>query len=314
MRLRRVEPYGSGIRRSRRGSGFAYVDDAREPVRDAETLERIEGLVIPPAWERVWISADPAGHIQAVGYDDAGRRQYIYHPRWREERDDAKHDRVLALAERLPAFRAHVTRDLHARGATRERVLAAALRIIDRGVFRPGGEEYADENGGYGVATLLRSHVHLHGDEVEFRYPAKAGVPRRVAIEDEDLAATVRAMRRADTDRFLTYRDPSRGWRDVHAEDINERFRELTGPDYTVKDLRTWHATVAAAKAFAHHGPDEDPARAEAEVIREVAEKLGNTPAVARDAYVDPRVIEAFREGRTVPAGAGEQAVRDLLT
>ncbi|RZQ60515.1 DNA topoisomerase IB [Amycolatopsis suaedae] len=303
MRLQRSDPASPGLRRHRRGKGFRYLTADGEPVRDPETLERIEKLVIPPAWRRVWICPREDGHIQAVGVDDAGRKQYLYHPRWRAARDEEKHDRVLALARILPAFRAAVTADLDAKGTGRERVLAVALRILDLGVFRTGGEEYAAENGTHGVATLLREHVTVRGDELRFAYPAKGGQPREVRIRDGSLAVAVRALRRrTGADRLLAYRQ-GRGWHEVRSDDVNERFKELTGPEYTAKDLRTWTATVLAAASFAEYDPpssERGRQRIRARVMREVAEQLGNTPAVTRRSYVDPRVVRRFADGRTI--------------
>ncbi|HEX2133234.1 MAG TPA: DNA topoisomerase IB [Actinophytocola sp.] len=312
MRLRRSNVSGRGIRRRRRGRGFSYVDErasaandtANGTVTDPETLERIRGLVIPPAWRDVWICPYPNGHIQAVGVDDAGRRQYLYHEQWRARRDQEKHRRVVELARCLPDLRAAVDADLSASGLGRERVVAGALRMLDRGVFRTGGEEYANDNGTRGVATLLRGDVLVRGGEVLFDYPAKGGIERRVRIRDGALAALVTALRRgrADDERLLSYRD-GRERRDVHADDLNERLRELAGDGFTAKDLRTWHATVLAAVAFAGvEAPTSARGRTRAEkaVMREVAEQLGNTPAVARRSYVDPRVIAAWERGETL--------------
>lgn len=304
--MRRVDPAGPGIRRRRRGRGFSYLDADGEPVTDDEILARIDALVIPPAWKRVWICAEADGHIQAVGYDEAGRKQYLYHEEWRRDRDEEKHARARDLSLRLPAFRAAVTRDLRGRGATRRRVLAAALRIVDLGVFRTGGEEYTEDNGSYGLATLLRSHVRMSGTRLTFRYPAKSGVERRVSVDDKALCDVVRAMRRSTGERFLAFHEDGE-WHDVRASDINERFKDLVGDEYTVKDLRTWHATRTAARACAIPGATVPS------VMRTVAEELGNTPTVARDAYVDPRVTEAFEEGRTASRRAGDAEVRALL-
>lgn len=261
-------------------------------------------MVIPPAWRKVWICVEPDGHLQAVGVDSAGRRQYLYHSEWRRARDEEKHDRVLELARKLPDFRAAVEADLDGGGAGRKRVLAAALRILDLGIFRTGGEEYAAENGTRGVATLLRGDVALHGDELRFSYVGKAGIRQDVHIQDEQLANVVRTLRRSrtGTDRLLVYRSAS-GWHEVHAEDVNQRFKELTGEEFTAKDLRTWNATVLAAAAFAEHdlpSSERGRKRVEAAVMREVAEQLGNTPAVTRRSYVDSRVVRRFREGRTI--------------
>ncbi|MGW4524075.1 DNA topoisomerase IB [Amycolatopsis sp. NPDC004378] len=305
-RLRRSDLRGPGIRRVRRGRGFSYAMPDGTPVTDQELLDRIAGLVIPPAWRQVWICPHPNGHVQAVGTDDAGRRQYLYHEQWRRDRDEEKHDRVLAMARRLPAWRASVEVDLAGTGLTRRRVLAAALRMLDRGIFRTGGEEYAEENGTHGVATLLRSHVTVRGDECRFRYVAKGGLDREVAIRDAALAAVVKSLRRSRTgsDRLLVYREDG-AWHEVRAADVNERFKELAGDDCTAKDLRTWTATVLAAAAFAAAEPPASKAarkRAESGVMKEVSHALGNTPAVCRTSYVDPRVVAAYRGERTIAA------------
>lgn len=290
----------------RRGRGFSYVDPVGETVTDAALRARFDELVIPPAWRDVWICPDPDGHLQVVGVDDADRRQYLYHPAWRRARTEEKHHRVLELARALPAFRQAVATDLAVTGAGRERVLAGGLRILDLGIFRTGGEEYAKDNGTYGLATLQREHVRLSGDEVRFRYPAKGGVLREVRIRDAALAALVRTLRRAhaDTPRLLAYRN-GRAWHEVRADEVNERFKELAGEDFTAKDLRTWNATVLAAVALADHelpGSRRGRQRVRAAVMREVAEELGNTPAVVRSSYVDPRVVRRFEQGRTIRA------------
>lgn len=308
MRLRRSNVWGKGIRRKRSGRGFRYCDDAGEPVRDAEILDRIRGLVIPPAWRDVWICPHPNGHIQAVGTDDAGRRQYLYHTSWRQARDEEKHRRVVTLARKLPELRVAVAADLASSGLGRERVLAGALRMLDRGVFRTGGDEYAQEGvngpGTRGVATLLRGDVTVRGGEVLFDFLAKGAVERRVRIRDGELAALVSALRRgrADDERLLVYRD-GRARREVRADDINERLREIVGDDFSAKDLRTWHATVIAAVALAgveQPSSERGRKRAEKAVMTEVAEQLGNTPAVARRSYVDPRVLTAWERGDTI--------------
>lgn len=308
MRLRRSNVWGKGIRRKRSGRGFRYCDDAGEPVRDAEILDRIRGLVIPPAWRDVWICPHPNGHIQAVGTDDAGRRQYLYHTSWRQARDEEKHRRVVTLARKLPELRVAVAADLASSGLGRERVLAGALRMLDRGVFRTGGDEYAQEGvngpGTRGVATLLRGDVTVRGGEVLFDFLAKGAVERRVRIRDGELAALVSALRRgrADDERLLVYRD-GRDRREVRADDINERLREIVGDDFSAKDLRTWHATVIAAVALAgveQPSSERGRKRAEKAVMTEVAEQLGNTPAVARRSYVDPRVLTAWERGDTI--------------
>lgn len=292
------------MRRVRRGRGFSYVNGQREAVDDPEILARIEALVIPPAWKNVWICPYPNGHIQAVGTDAAGRRQYLYHEQWQAERAEEKYDRVLSLAKRLPDWRAQIIADLRGRGLERDRVLAVAQHLIDRGYFRAGGEEYAQDNGSYGLATLLRDHVRLRRDCVEFDYPAKSGVRRTVSLDDPLVIRAVRSLLRADTriPRLLVYRTAD-GWSEIRADDLNTRFRALVGEEFSVKDLRTWHGTVLAAEAFATaREPTSKTARRreEAAVMRAVAEELGNTPAVARSSYVDPRVVTAYEQGITI--------------
>lgn len=306
MRLRRSVLSQPGIARKRRGKGFAYYQPDGTPLSDPETLQRIKDLVIPPAWKKVWISPHANGHIQAVGIDAAGRRQYLYHTAWQQERAEEKFDRVLELSTRLPVWRAQIAKDLARQGLTRRRVLALALRLLDRGYFRAGGEQYAEEHESYGLSTLLCEHVVVRRNAVEFDFPAKSGVRRTVEIEDPEVVRAVRAlMRRPNrTERLLVCRNAS-GWLDVRADDLNARFKELVGEEYTVKDLRTWHGTVLAAAAFA----DADPAvsqrvakRVESAVMKEVAEELGNTPAVARGSYVDPRVVTGYEQGLTIAA------------
>ncbi|MFC9362798.1 DNA topoisomerase IB [Rhodococcus sp. NPDC057014] len=313
MRLRHSDPNTPGIRRRRRGNGFSYEVQGGDGRVSSGDRARIEALVIPPAWRKVWISPHSNGHIQAVGVDAAGRRQYLYHDQWRHERDEEKFDRVLAMAARLPEWRERVDKDLCRRGRGRDRVEAVALRLLDRGVLRIGGEAYAEDHGSRGVSTLLREHVDVHRGEIRLDFPAKSGVQRVLAIEDASLATAVRSLLRsdADTDRLLVYRTDS-GWAEVHADDINTRFKEVAGDEYTAKDLRTWHATVIAAVAFADVGPVSSKrarSRAEAEVMREVGEVLGNTPAVARASYVDPRVVTAYESDYTI-ASAVDRARR----
>ena len=312
MRLRRSEIRGPGLRRVRRGRGFSYQDPDGAPVTDAETLQRIKDLVIPPAWKKVWISSHPNGHIQAVGTDDAGRRQYIYHQQWQDERNEEKFDRALNMSAALPDMRAQIASDLRSRGLTRDRVIALALQLLDLGYFRSGSEQYAEENNSFGLATLLCEHVRLEQDAVEFDYPAKSGVRRTLMIEDPEVVRSVRAlMRRPDRgERLLVCRNGS-GWTELHADDLNARFKELVGDEYTVKDLRTWHGTVLAAEAFVDADPPANKTtikRVESAVMKEVAEGLGNTPAVARGSYVDPRVVEGYESGLTIEAGVRRAA------
>jgi DNA topoisomerase IB len=309
--LVRSDPSHAGIRRRRCGRGFRYLDEA-SAVTDTETLARIKALVIPPAWEDVWICPDPAGHIQAVGTDAAGRRQYRYHDLWRERRDRDKHDRVLGFGAALPHVREVVERHLTGPRLGRNQVLAAAIRLIDLGFFRPGGEEYAAENGTYGLATIRRDHVMCSGGELIFEYPAKGSKEREQAVADEKVCAVVRSLkrRRSGGDELLAYR-MGRTWRDISAGDINDYLREISEGDFTAKDFRTWHATVLAAVGLAVSKPatasESARKRAVARVVREVADYLGNTPAVARASYIDPRIIELYERGVTI-----EPVLKDL--
>ena len=309
--LRRAEPNGTGIRRRRCGRGFRYLGLDGAALTDPQTLARIKALVIPPAWQDVWICADPQGHIQAVGTDAAGRRQYRYHDLWREQQDRDKHDRVQRFGAVLPAIRKTVGQHLDTRGLARDRVLAAAVRLIDLGFFRPGGEEYAEENGTFGLATIRKDHVRLTKGQLLFEYPAKGAKDREQAVAEDQVCAVVRSLRRrrGGGDQLLVYRTGS-GWHDVTGADINDYLREISGGDYTAKDFRTWHATVLAAVGLAVSeraaGRDSARKRAVARVVAEVADYLGNTPAVARASYIDPRVIELYQDGRTIAAALGE--------
>ncbi|CAM3558966.1 DNA topoisomerase IB [Smaragdicoccus niigatensis] len=304
MRLRRVNPNGPGLKRIRRGRGFSYVDSDGSRVTDPELLERIQQLVIPPAWRNVWICERPNGHIQAVGEDAAGRRQYIYHEQWRNDRDEEKFDRMLELAAALPDLRAQVHQDLASRGLTRRRVEAVAIVLLDRGVFRVGGEAYADENGTHGVSTLLRSHVQVSGDRIRFDFTAKGGIRHQAEITDHLLATAIRALKRSPStsERLLMYRHGDE-FRELHADDINDRIHELTGCACTAKDFRTWHGTVMAAAAFAETDrptSKREMTSTQRRVMEEVAQLLGNTPAIAKGSYVDPRIIRAYEHGATI--------------
>ena len=305
-RLRRSDCSGPGLRRLRRGRGFAYVDEAGEAVDDAGTLARIEGLAIPPAWREVWICADPRGHLQATGVDGAGRKQYLYHPVWRERRDRQKYRQMEDFAQALPRLRRRVGQDLEGAELTRDRVLACAARMLDVAFFRIGGEEYAKDDGGIGLATLRREHVTIGRGTATFDYPGKSGVQRRHALSDVDVVDVLAAMkrRRGGPPELLAYRD-GRRWRSVHSDDINEYVKANLGDEFSAKDFRTWNGTVLAAVALAVRAGDSSGTktsrkRTMSAVAREVSEFLGNTPAVARRAYIDPRVFDRYLSGWTI--------------
>lgn len=316
MRLRRSSIEMPGITRRRRGTSFSYEDAAGKAVRDEETLERIRSLAIPPAWEEIWICADPAGHIQAAGTDAAGRRQYLYHPDWRVRRDAEKFDRMLAFARVLPRMRERVARDLSLGGMPKDKALACAVRLLDQGFFRVGSESYAKQNGSFGLATLRKEHVRVRQDRIVFDFKAKSSVRRVQTVHDPTVAPLVRTMklRRSGGRELLAYRE-GRRWRDVRSSDINEYIRGAAGGEYTTKDFRTWHGTVLAAVFLATGEMDANgPAsrkRIVSSSIREVAGYLGNTPAVARASYVDPRVVDRFEEGVTIAATLEQLPVDD---
>ena len=318
MRLRMVSVDLPGIARARAGRGFSYAHPDGAIVKDAETLHRIRSLAIPPAWTDVWISRDPLGHLQAAGTDAAGRRQYRYHDGWRERRDAEKFDRMLEFAHRLPEVRGRVSADLRRRDLPREKALATAVRLLDLGSFRVGSESYARQNGSYGVATIQRTHVRVSGDSLVFDYRAKSGKRRRLTLVDPDLRPVITRLkrRRHDHPELLAYRNGT-GWRDVRSLDVNEYVKEVAGNGFSAKDFRTWHGTVLAAVCLALGGPVPTGVtarrRAVTAAVKDVASFLGNTPAVARASYVDPRLFDRFAEGRTVRP-ALERAGLDLET
>ena len=324
MRLRRSDLGRPGYRRRCRGRAVVFVDLDGGPVTEPGELDRLRNLAIPPAWTDVWISPHPDGHIQATGIDAAGRKQYLYHPLWRVKRDEAKFDHVLVVADHLPTLRAQVDADLAARGLSRARVLATAARLLDLGMFRVGSDQYAaGDDPTFGIATLRPEHVSTRKGGVVFEFPAKGGVEQVRQVCDADVCAVLRDLRRRrdGADRLLAYRE-GRGWRDVRSDEINDYLREASGAEMTAKDFRTWHATVLAAIQLAGAGPQHSASarrRTVARVMREVAELLGNTPAVARASYVDPRVVDLFHDGVLAEVAQGthrrtaERAVLDLL-
>ncbi|HET9103846.1 MAG TPA: DNA topoisomerase IB [Solirubrobacteraceae bacterium] len=303
--MRRSDCSGPGLRRQRRGKGFSYTTDAGEPLRDPDELLRIKALGIPPAWQEVWICSDPLGHLQATGVDAAGRKQYLYHPRWREMRDRKKFEHMTDFARALPALRRRMLSDLRGDELDERRVLACAVRLLDIGLFRIGSEQYADDEGGVGLATVARAQVTVHDGEAVFDYLAKAGVHRVQAIQDPAAVPVVDALRRrrSGPDQLLAYKQAGR-WRGVRSEQINDYLKAVIGEEYSAKDFRTWNATVLAAVSVAADGRQARTQRARRGVIngavRGVATVLGNTPAVARSSYIDPRVFDRYLSGWTI--------------
>jgi DNA topoisomerase-1 len=293
------------LHRRRQGRGFAYLDERGRRLEDPDALARIRELAIPPAWKEVWICSDPYGHLQATGIDAAGRKQYLYHPSWREHRDRQKFGRMTRFGELLPALRKQISRDMTESGLGHEQVLACAVRLLDVGMFRIGSEQYADDDGGIGLATIRREHVHLREGSVVFEYPAKGGLHRAQVITDPESFAVVSALRRRRTGppELLAFKN-GRRWHTLRSGEINEYLKQHLGDEFSAKDFRTWNATVMAAVAL---GADPQPTssktvrkRAINQAVRAVAELLGNTPAVARRSYIDPRVFDRYLSGWTI--------------
>jgi DNA topoisomerase I len=325
--LVQVEPYAdAGFGRRRRGKGWSYVDrQSGETVTDPGTLDRIKAIVVPPAWQDVWIAVEPRGHIQAVGNDAAGRRQYRYHPDWDRQRAAEKFARVARLGAVLPTARGELEGRLGGDGLGRARVMAGAVWMLDLGVFRVGGDEYADgdarSEASFGLATLRREHATARKDgSVVFSYVAKGGVPRTLTLADTETHRLVTSLkrRRGGGDDLLAFKRGRGGagtWHDVTAEDVNDAVRELVGDEFTAKDLRTWNAGVLAAVTLATQvdgegappGSERKRKKAITDTMKAVSESLGNTPAVCRSAYVDPALVTHFEQGRTIV-----EAVRGL--
>ncbi|HET6534353.1 MAG TPA: DNA topoisomerase IB [Actinoplanes sp.] len=314
MRLRRSNLTKPGYGRRRAGRGFVYLDTDRRPLEDTAAVERIKALVIPPAWTDVWISPDERGHIQATGYDAAGRKQYLYHPVWRTSRDEEKFEHALEVAEKLPEIRERLCGDLSARGLTKSRVLAAIVRLLDMGMFRVGSAQYADreQDPSFGLSTLRPEHVRTAGRCVILEFTGKSGVEHSHRVGDGEVCQVLRDLkrRRKGERRLFGYWDSGlRRWRTVAADEINEYLREISGEEMTAKDFRTWHGTVKAAEELAEIGPQPTRAKrkkAVSKAMKEVADMLGNTPTVARNSYVDPRVVELYEEGKVADVAEAE--------
>jgi DNA topoisomerase IB len=316
--VREVDPAGPGLRRRRAGRGFSYYDEQGRRITDTAVIDRIKALAIPPAWTDVWICPEPSGHIQACGLDARRRRQYRYHEAWRTQRDRDKHDRMLDLARALPRLRSRVRRDLSSDGMGRDRVLACAVRLLELGLFRVGGEPYVEENGSYGLATLRKRHVRAVGDELRFDYPGKGSQRRVVTIGDPQVADVVRALkrRRGGGPELFAYKDERGHWVDLRSSDINDYVQRELGPEFSAKDFRTWTATILAAVALAAEEDVETERqrqKAVVRVVRRVALALGNTPAVARGSYVEPRVIERYECGETVGGALEVEQVEAMV-
>jgi DNA topoisomerase I len=327
--LVRTDPHGPGITRARIPGGFRYLDPSAAEITDRETLDRIRALRIPPAWENVWISTDPLGHIQATGVDSRDRLQYIYHRLWREQRDAQKFAHMIRFAGALPALRTAAQQDLRRRGLTHDRVLAGVVRLIDLGLFRVGGERYAELDHHYGITTLEKRHVRLTRNGILFDYIAKAGKQRTIEVTDPVVQPTVRTLARTDNghDALFCYEEGG-AWHQLHSREVGNYIAAQSGGHFTAKEFRTWNATVLMALVLANAGPSatqQSRKRVISASVREVARALGDTPAVARSSYIDPRLVTHYEsEGELagipaqpagIPASAEtEAAIAAFLT
>jgi DNA topoisomerase-1 len=292
-----------GITRRRQNGTFVFHKPDGSRVTDERELKRIRSLAVPPAYENVWICPSPNGHVQATGRDARGRKQYRYHARWREVRDETKFHRLTAFARALPAIRKRVAADLARDGLPRERVLAAIVRLLDATGMRVGNEEYARDNGSYGVTTLRGGHVRISGDGVRFRFRGKSGKEHAIALDDARLARILRRCRDLPGEELFEYVDPERGVAKVDSDDVNAYLREIAGDEFSAKDFRTWIGTVACMSALTEAAGDGRDAKAKVvAALQCVATKLGNTPAVCRKSYVHPAVIEAYLRDLRMPA------------
>lgn len=300
-----------GLRRTRSGKGFAYHDAQGRLVRDPKVLDRIRALAIPPAWTDVWICPRASGHIQAVGRDVKGRKQYRYHPDWHAHAAETKFERLPEFARALPRLRRRVEADLNRRGVSREKVLATAVRLLEISLIRVGNAQYARQNRSYGLTTLHKRHLEVDGAALTFAFKGKSGVEHEVKVRDRRLATVVRNLRELPGQQLFKYRDADGALCAVTSDDVNAYIREAMGEQFSAKDFRTWAGTVSAARALRDMEPPASPTEAKRRItvcVKAVAGLLGNTPTVCRTSYVHPRVFELYQEGRLGEALPGPEA------
>jgi DNA topoisomerase I len=298
--LRYVSDTAPGISRKGAGKGFTYTGPDGKKISDTETLARIQALAIPPAWTDVWICPNERGHIQATGRDDKGRKQYRYHARWHEVRDETKYSRVMAFGRALPGIRARVRKDLALQGLPREKVLATVVRLLETTLIRVGNEEYAKENKSYGLTTLRDRHVEIDGSEVRFQFRGKSGRTHSISLKDRRLAGIVKRLQDLPGQDLFEYVDDDGERQAVTSADVNDYLREVSGEDFTAKDFRTWAGTVLASRALHEMESVDSEAGAKKNIVQaieHVAERLGNTPTVCRKCYVHPAVLESYVDG-----------------
>jgi DNA topoisomerase I len=301
--LRYVNPNGPGIVRVKAGKSFSYFGVDGRPVRDKSTLERIRALAIPPAWRNVWVSPIDHGHLQAVGRDARGRRQYCYHKKWRSVRDEAKYGHTIAFARALPGIRRRIRRDLAVPGLPREKVLAAVVRLLETTLIRVGNDEYARENNSFGLTTMRDRHAKIKGSRVEFTFVGKSGKRHTIDFEDARLAHIVKRCRDIPGYDLFQYFDQDGERRSINSADVNDYLRRISGQDFTAKDFRTWAGTVLAATALQAVGTFESEVQAKHNLIiaiESVSERLGNTPTICRKCYVHPDILSAYMDGELI--------------
>ena len=298
--LRYITDTGPGITRRKSGNGFQYLTPTGRVLRDVDDLQRIKSLVIPPAWTDVWISPDPRGHLQATGRDARGRKQYRYHPRWREVRDETKYYRLIGFAQALPSVRRRTATDLRRTGLPREKVLAAVVQLLEKTLIRVGNDEYAKQNRSFGLTTLRDGHVEVSGGKVTFSFRGKSGVEHEVDLDDRRLARVVKACRDLPGQELFQFVDEEGKRQTIESSDVNSYLREVTGEDFTSKDFRTWAGTVLAAQLLRDFEAFDSEAQAKRNIIRaveSVAKRLGNTKAVCRKCYIHPAVLDSYMDG-----------------
>jgi DNA topoisomerase I len=298
--LRYVDDNKPGIRRLRRGSAFYYVGVNGKLIRNQEELRRIRSLVIPPAWTDVWVCPDPSGHLQATGRDARGRKQYRYHPRWREVRDETKYYRMISFAQALPDIRRRTAADMRGTRLSREKVLAAVVQLLEKTLIRVGNDEYAKENHSFGLTTMRDGHVAVKGAKVRFVFRGKSGVEHDIDLNDRRLARTIKACRDIPGYDLFQYYDEDGERHAIDSGEVNAYLKEIAGQDFTSKDFRTWAGTVLAAqllKDFQHFASDTEAKRNIVKAVESVAKRLGNTRAVCRKCYIHPAVFDAYLDG-----------------
>ncbi|MBA2453694.1 MAG: DNA topoisomerase IB [Chloroflexia bacterium] len=301
--LRYVTDASAGIGRKRAGTGFSYTGLDCKPIKDKDELARIKALAIPPAWTDVWICPSPRGHIQATGRDDKGRKQYKYHPKWRETRDETKYEKMIEFGLALPAIRERTSHDLSKRGMPREKVLAAIVQLLDMTLIRVGNSEYAKTNDSFGLTTMRKRHVDVKGSEIRFQFQGKSGRGHDIDIQDRRLATIVKRSLDMPGYELFKYVDENGDQQDIESSHVNEYLREISGQDFTAKDFRTWAGTLLAAQALQEFEEFDSEAAAKKNIVQAietVAKRLGNTPAICRKCYVHPVVLSTYMEGELV--------------